>query len=129
MSNDACSCRRARPLDPEDMLPNPIYDSSNDAPQQGKKEGTSSPEPSASATPRYASTDDLIGSTGKSVAENPQYSTTAGVAYYEIIDDLPTKKPKESDRLQAREKANTQVYYNVAAKRDDTVMYCNTKFQ
>jgi hypothetical protein len=110
------------------MLPNPIYDSSSDAPEQGKKNGTSSPEQSACATPRYASTDDLLGSTGKSVAENPQYSTTAGMAYYEIIDDLPTKKPKGNDHLQVRGKANTQVYCNVVVKQDDTVMYCNTNF-
>ena len=124
-------CRKVRPLDPEDMLPNPIYASSDDAPaERYKKDDTSSPEQSASCsvTPRYASTDDLIGSAGKAVAENPQYSTTTGVAYYEIIDDLPTKKAKGSDHLQVAEKAKTQIYYNVSAKRDDTVMYCNAKF-
>ena len=122
------TCRKVRALDPEEMLPNPIYDSSNDAPEQCKTDGTSSPEQPASATPRYASTDDLIGSAGRSIAENPQYSTTTGVAYYEIIDDLPTKKPKVTDPLPARGKANTQIYCNVVAKRDDTVMYCNTNF-
>lgn len=109
------------------MHPNPIYDCSNDASEPcGKKDDTSSPEPSASATPRYASTDDLIAtSSAKSVAENPQYGTNTGVAYYEIIDDFPTKKQKGTVHLEGGKAGNTQIYYNVVAKRDDTVVYCN----
>ena len=90
-----------------------------------KKDGTSSPEPSASATPRYASTDELITSSAKSVAENPQYGTGTGVAYYEIIDDFSTRKQKGAVHLQEGKASNTQIYYNVVAKRDDTVVYCN----
>ena len=122
------TCRKVRALNPEDMQPNPIYDATSDASEQQKKDGSSSPEQSASYSdnPRYASTDDLLSTPGKSVADNPQYSTNTGTAYYEMIDEIPARKKEETFHIQG-DKGNNQIYYNVVGKRDDPVIYCNAK--
>ena len=105
------------------MQPNPIYDTSDDTPEHNKKDDSSSPVLLTSDNPRYASTEGLLGSPGKSVADNPHYGTNVGVAYYEMIDKIPARKQEKTQGKQG----NNQVYYNVVAKRDDTVIYSNAE--
>ena len=110
------------------MQSNPIYDSSGtDASDYHKNDRTSSPEQSDITTQRYASTNDLIaiGCSRKSIADNPQYGTTKDVAFYEVIDDIHANRKQKGVTHPKEEKSSTQIYCNIGAKHDETVVYCN----
>ena len=111
-------CRKTTALSDEHLVPNPVYDSFNGAPEQSVTDhlqfmagSIGAPEKSVADNPQYGSMTGPISAPEQSAADNPQCGTV-----YEMINEFPTKK--STGTINETDQGEKQIYYNLVAKDD-----------